>query len=140
LRRAAPVLAVVLGTCVPLPVAAGGPGSMVLDPLNETLISGTEVMLTGTITNMCSAPLKNGSSFVFAFDDVAFASFAITALTYGSTQPFKVSGTIAAPKAPKKNTTSLDFSIALPDALQFGGIPTQKTSPCFVTLAPVTPI
>jgi hypothetical protein len=121
--------------------AQSGPGWMVLDPLNESL--GSVVSLSGTITNVCTATLPSGSMFQFQFDGKAFAGFTITtALGYGGSQSFSVTGTIPPdlPK-PKKNTTSLDFTIVLPKApLQLGGNPDQKTSPCLVTLAPGTPM
>jgi hypothetical protein len=120
--------------------AQSGAGYMVLDPLDESL--GSLVNLSGTITNQCTATLPSGSTFIFEFDGVAFAKFPITtALTYGGQQSFSLSAALPSGlKPPKKNTTSLDFTIALPKKdMEFGGIPDQKTSPCFVTFVPGTP-
>jgi hypothetical protein len=114
---------------------------MVLDSLTESFEqSGAVVILSGVITNQCAAPLPTGSALVFEFDGVAFTGLALTALAAGQQQTFSVYGNLPSNlPAPKKNTTSLDFTITLPKAAGLGLQGTLKTSTCLVTFSPGIP-
>jgi hypothetical protein len=120
--------------------AANPAGYMLLDSLTESFEqSGNVVILAGTITNQCSAPLPQGSALEFAFDGIAFTGFQITALSGGSQQQFSAYG--ALPQnlpQPRRNVTSLDFTIVLPKTRR--DVPGEaKTSQCLVTFAAGSP-
>jgi hypothetical protein len=121
-----------------LTLAPGGGstgGLMIIGPLEESYLGGSEISLMGTITNACKAPLPPNSEFVFYFDDKPFASFQITsALKIKGTQNFATKGMIPKLSPPAKNITSLDFAIFLPGAESDG-----KTSPCEPTFVPTSP-
>jgi len=120
--------------------AANTAGYMLIDSLTESFEqSGNVVILAGTITNQCSTPLPQGSALEFAFDGVAFTGFQITALSGGSQQQFSAYGALPQnlPR-PRKNVTSLDFTIVLPKTGR--DVPGEaKTSPCLVTFAAGSP-
>jgi hypothetical protein len=122
--------------------AADTAGYVVIDTLSESYEqSGNLVIMSGVISNQCTASLPKGSAFVFEFDGVAFTGFNLRALKNGDQQAFSVYGSLPLNlPAPKDNKTSLGFTIRLPkDELRAEPDDARMTSPCLVTFASGTP-